>query len=226
MAINTKYSVILDAARVDHEMASAHELNPEGVSLYKGDPEEDLSEVAPYLFSCIEKPQFLNWVVTTGWGKAWGVFAMSNVGFNELHRHFRRFLMVKTEDGVQLYFRFYDPRVLRIFLPTCDSLQLREFFGPVSKFVCEDEDPAFALIFFHDNTKLVTQRIPSKELFTTIEKEVIEQNQPKAISPEENIVTNPATIKTKESSSTDLEKTPETPTNEDPEKPKSRFKFY
>ncbi len=226
MAINTNYSVILDAARLEREILNALELNPEGISLYKGQPEEDLSDVAPYLFSCIEKPQFLNWAFNNGWGKAWGVFALANNDFNALHRHFRRFLMVKTEDGLQLYFRFYDPRVLRIFLPTCDSMQLREFFGPVSKFVCEDEDPEFALIFFHDNTKLITQRVPAKEIFNEIDQEKTVKYIPKDDSVVEKAASAAPNIETKENINTEQNQTPEAPNNEDPDKPKSRFKFY
>ncbi len=230
MAINTNYSVILDAARMEHEMAIAQKLNSEGVSLFREDP-EDLAEVAPYLFNCIEKSQFYNWVLNTGWGKAWGIFCITTIDFNELRRHFRRFLMVKTEDGLQLYFRFYDPRVLRIFLPTCDAFQLREFFGPITRFICEDEDPEFALVFFHDNTKLITQRVPVREIFTDISYEKItplSTKEPK--EEEENIVSEQPKIEpkieTKEKGSDDINKSPEPPSNDDPEKPKSRFKFY
>ncbi len=214
MAITTTYSVILDAARLEHEIEKAHELNRGGLSLYKGEPEEELSNVAPYLFSCSEKPQFINWVIDTGWGKAWGIFALSKAELIELLRHLRRFLMVKTEDGLQLYFRFYDPRVLRVFLPTCDIDQLREFFGPISKFVCEDEDPEFALIFSHDNTKLITQRIPAKEIFVTVLPFV-------KVLPFEKV----EPLTEQENASTEENKTPETPKDDNPDKPK-RFKFY
>ena len=64
-----------------------------------------------------------------------------------------------------MYFRFYDPRVLRIFLPTCDAAQLKEFFGPVAHFICEDEDPAFGLVFSLEQGKLKTEKVPVKELF-------------------------------------------------------------
>jgi hypothetical protein len=72
--------------------------------------------------------------------------------------------MVQTEDKEELYFRFYDPRVLRIFLPTCDEDQLNEFFGPVDYFVCEDEDPAFALAFTLKDGELKTERMPKEDL--------------------------------------------------------------
>jgi hypothetical protein len=38
-----------------------------------------------------------------------------------------------------MYFRFYDPRVLRIFLPTCDQDQLLTFFGRIRSFWTENE---------------------------------------------------------------------------------------
>lgn len=225
MSINTKYSVILDAARLEHEMEAAHRLNPEGLSLYKGQPEEELSEVAPYLFSCYGNSTFLNWVLDNGWSKSWGIFILSDKELNELHRHFRRFLMVKTEDGRQLYFRYYDPRVLRIFLPTCDAVQLREFFGPISKFICEDEDPAFALIFFHDNMKLITQRIPAKEIFSTIGKEKPVE-QAKNTSDDKNNAIQSADLKTEDTPTPPgKNKTPETQKEQDSDKPR-KFRFY
>jgi hypothetical protein len=76
-----------------------------------------------------------------------------------LYKHFRKFLIVKTEEGDELYFRFYDPRVLRIFLPSCDKEQLKEFFGPVSYFVCEDEDPGTGLIFSLEKNVLKTEKV-------------------------------------------------------------------
>ena len=67
--------------------------------------------------------------------------------------------MVLTEDGKTLYFRFYDPRVLRMFLPTCAPEQLAEFFGPVESFYVEDEDPARALRFSLEAGALKTETV-------------------------------------------------------------------
>ncbi|HEY2399507.1 MAG TPA: S1 RNA-binding domain-containing protein, partial [Steroidobacteraceae bacterium] len=41
------------------------------------------------------------------------------------------------EQGKRLLFRFYDPRVLRPFLPSCEAGQMREMFGPVEHFAVE-----------------------------------------------------------------------------------------
>ena len=44
----------------------------------------------------------------------------------------------------QPWFRFYDPLVLRVFLPTCTPRQRQDFFGEFEGFVVEDERAAVA----------------------------------------------------------------------------------
>jgi hypothetical protein len=36
-------------------------------------------------------------------------------------------------------FRYYDPRVLEVFLPACSAAQRKEFFGPVQHFYAESD---------------------------------------------------------------------------------------
>lgn len=152
----SKY-IILDAARMADEIDTAKSINKNFASLYRGKSEEYLSTVAPYLFNHNNLPEFEQWYFGKGWGDSWGVLVYTLETMKYLHKHFRKFLMVKTEDGEELYFRFYDPRVLRIFLTTCDRQQLKEFFGPVDYFICEDENPAFGFIYSLDNGLLKTE---------------------------------------------------------------------
>jgi len=56
-------------------------------------------------------------------------------------------VMVKTEAGQEMYFRFYDPRVLRAFLPVCTPQEAKEFFGPVRSFLVEARHGATLLRF-------------------------------------------------------------------------------
>jgi hypothetical protein len=138
-------------------------------SLYRGTSNEKLSGVAPYLFQFAHPTPFSNWFLKSGWGDSWGLMVKSSWPLPELHKHFRKFLMVQTEDGQELYFRFYDPRVLRIFLPTCDAVQIRELFGEaIDAFVMEDEDPAFALRFRHENGILKTERFPVADIIAAL----------------------------------------------------------
>jgi hypothetical protein len=49
--------------------------------------------------------------------------------------------MVEAEDAREkMYFRYYDPRVLRAFLPMATPRQRSELFGDLSLFLYEDEN--------------------------------------------------------------------------------------
>jgi hypothetical protein len=53
----------------------------------------------------------------------------------------RTLLRVRDEAGRTLLFRFYDPRVLRAYLPTCTATEWQSVFGPVHQLICSaDED--------------------------------------------------------------------------------------
>jgi hypothetical protein len=102
----------------------------------------------------------------------------SSLPIFELHKHFRKFLLVSTEEGKQLYFRFYDPRVLRIFLPTCNPAQLVEFFGKgIDYIIVEDEDPAFALRFRVENGVLKQNRFAAAELIAGLPEAKLPQQE-------------------------------------------------
>lgn len=205
--------LLFDAARAEMNLYTAQELNPNNQSLYRGSAVEDLAGIAPYLFTIKPNTPFADWYFKEGWNNSWGTLLSTNASFDDIYKHFRKFLMVKTEDGEQLYFRFYDPRVLRIFLPTCDRQQLVEIFGPVIKFFCEDEDPDFVLVFYHDNTKLITERVRASEmapeLAATTEQQIISVEDGKT-------GTEPP----------DPEKENKTPPKQNPDERKPRFRFY
>ncbi len=156
---------LLDAARMKHMILIALEYSSQNSSLYRGRSEEALSEFAPYLFEVKPESGLAEFIPSKGWGKSWGVLINSTATFEMLYKHFRKFLLVMTEGDKQLYFRFYDPRVLRIFLPTCNSNQLIEFFGPVKQFIMEDENPEFVLRFWLENGLLKQDKIEASAFF-------------------------------------------------------------
>jgi len=102
-------------------------------SLYLGTAQEDYWAIAPYLFH-VGAP-VLDWILADLWTEPWGIFVVAHEDFAALRRHFRRFLLVRSPEGEQWYFRYYDPRVLASFLPTCSEGQLTELFGPVRAFI-------------------------------------------------------------------------------------------
>jgi len=96
-------------------------------------------------------------------GNHWGVFAIALDDLPVLRRHFRKFLIVHDSEGAPMYFRYYDPRVLRVYLPTCTPEELNTVFGPVSSYVLEGQDPNTLLRFTLDSGSLKQQAQRLKE---------------------------------------------------------------
>jgi len=138
--IEPQIYAILDAARDEKIYPMILESGVDFFCLYRGEKAEILADVAPYLLKLERKSTFTERLIKNCWGKSWGIFLESPASLRELRQHFRSFLMVHDEGGKPLYFRFYDPRVLRVYLPTCNSAELKTLFGPVKNFHVEDED--------------------------------------------------------------------------------------
>jgi len=130
---------ILDAARDERIYPKIVSSRNESVCLHPGEKAEELAWVAPYLVALERKDNLTRWILDNGWGNSWGIYVRSNASFSELKRHFRSLLTVYDEEGRSLYFRYYDPRVLRVYLPTCNAEEINTFFGPVGLFILEDE---------------------------------------------------------------------------------------
>jgi hypothetical protein len=139
--------VVLDAARDIKILALLMQSKEEHQSLYEGVQGAKLSQVAPYLVKLGKDSLLLGSLLLEGWGKSWGVYLTCTSEFQEVRRHLRRFLEVQLPDGKQVYFRFYDPRVLRVFLPTCNADEVNQFFGPIKHYLSENEKPDSLLQF-------------------------------------------------------------------------------
>jgi hypothetical protein len=138
---------ILDGARDERIYPAVQQFEGEVCCLYRGELDADLASAAPYLLQLGRDAPFTTWLVNQGWGDSWGVFLHSAAPLDELRRHFRRFLMVHDHTGKPMYFRYYDPRVLRVYLPTCNTSELNTLFGPVNSYFAEDENPDTLLEF-------------------------------------------------------------------------------
>ncbi|MGA2137035.1 MAG: DUF4123 domain-containing protein [Bryobacteraceae bacterium] len=139
---------VLDAAR-DRSIVELLEddLDCEYQCLYDGKSATDLAAWAPYLVSLSPESPLLNVLVERGWGQSWGVYLTSAKSLEEVRRHLRHFLIVTMANGKEGYFRFYDPRVLRVYLPACTPEEAKAFFGPIDAYLMEAEKPQQLLRF-------------------------------------------------------------------------------
>ena len=149
---------VLDGASVPDLLDQLDQWQPEFVCLYRGELKPDLAEVAPYLVRLEPGSEIAEWILSEGWGNHWGIFAITGAGLQTLRQHLRRFLTVYDENGKPLLFRFYDPRVMRVYLPTCNAEELAAIFGPVTSYLLEDESSKASLRFRSADGKLITQQ--------------------------------------------------------------------
>lgn len=148
---------VLDCARDERIFPALQASRLEYLSLYAGQLPETLKRAAPHMVELAPGYRFTRPLLEMGWGHSWGIFIRTREPLN-LRHHLRKFLRVQDEDGRHLVFRYYDPRVLRAFLPTCDATQLKALFGVVGSYVTEDRHGGALMEFTFDGRKLLQRR--------------------------------------------------------------------
>jgi hypothetical protein len=150
--------LLLDAARSPEIAPTIQQLADEWTTLWDMSEEaEELLTVAPYLVRWKPGSPFAEWLLQNGWGQSWGVFLTLRVQtpLEQLRRHFQSLLLAQVENEPHhYYFRFYDPRVLRVFLETCTLEQAQQFFGPVRAFLCEGANQAEMILYELKNNEV------------------------------------------------------------------------
>ena len=120
---------ILDACDTPAVPARLRLLPPEkGGCLWSGEAREKYWGVAPWL-ARVDVP-LLDWVRATLWAEPWGLFVEARATADVLRKHLRRQLIAEDANGKRMYFRFYDPRVLRTYLRTATPAERADLFGP------------------------------------------------------------------------------------------------
>ena len=107
-------------------------------SLFQGPQAESLAHVAPYFFAVDPVSDFLHFW-DQALGKNAGILFTSKESPDQIYAHLRSMFIVRDEEDREFFFRYYDPRVFRAYLPTCTAEELSEFFGPASHFLVENE---------------------------------------------------------------------------------------
>jgi hypothetical protein len=133
---------VLDGAR-DRRIEPMVRLSRlEHTCLYTGKLSARMQAAAPYVVHLARDARFTRELLEASWGKSWGFFTIVpvDVTLEQHRRHFKNLLRVKDESGRTLMFRFYDPRVLRLYLPTCTGDEAKQFFGPIPKIIVESAD--------------------------------------------------------------------------------------
>jgi hypothetical protein len=142
---------IVDASRDERIWPLLNRSGAHYGCLFEGTRAQSLAIWAPYLVQLPKSSALLEALVREGWGKHWGIYLTSLAPFEIVLAHLRQWLWVQTETKERLYFRFYDPRILKVFLPTLTVTEQQLWFGPVRRWLLEDE---------HGNEGKVLEYVP------------------------------------------------------------------
>jgi len=150
---------ILDGARDPRIRNWVRDTRAPAWCLFRGDLPPELEDAAPWLLRLVPGQPYVEQFFARGWQQAWGILLTCRAPSRDLRRHLRHFFLARTEDGRRLLFRYYDPRVLRIYLPTCTPAELEQFFGPISAMAAEGAEPGLLHVFRRGATGLDHRRV-------------------------------------------------------------------
>lgn len=117
-AIEQSYA-LLDAAKTSNLVEKLNASGLEFRCLFKGQAEQELSDVAPYLVSLREDDNLTRTLFTGPkgchglWHAEAGIFLRSALPFETLWQHLRKFTRVQNSSGKWYYFRYWEPAVAR-----------------------------------------------------------------------------------------------------------------
>lgn len=157
--------MIVDGARTIEIFRMLLACHLEYACLYSGQLAPELEIAAPYLVQLDHGYRDTHRLIRLAWGNSWGVFLKSGTSLKKLRRHLRELLIVQDTSGNRLVFRYYDPRVLRVYLPTCNAGELRTFFGPIESFWTEGEDSEDMLEFCFRGGRVQQRRLALDERY-------------------------------------------------------------
>ncbi len=150
----TPLFALIDAARDPRIYEALKDVGEDARCLFRGALPPVLAKAAPYLIRFRLDFPFGFLFSKYGWGHSWGVPLQSAKSMDALFQHFRRLLTVSGPEGQRLLFRFYDPRVLRLYLPTCTPEELKAVFGPVDVYYVEPVESESGRAFYREGGRL------------------------------------------------------------------------
>lgn len=137
---------VVDGASVPALLAKLEEYEPKHSCLFRGELPFDLAEAAPYLIKLEEDNEFTYWLLSESAKEPCCIYAQTTVidDFIALRKHFRSFLRVEAPDKKKLLFRYYDPRVFKTYLPTCNHKENKVMFKHIDSYLLlNDDDQSF-----------------------------------------------------------------------------------
>ena len=142
---------ILDGARDEQIEPMVRSSKLPHDCLYREPLTDDLRAAAPHIIELKPNARFTQRLLELGWGQSWGIFLIAPppATLAMVRSSYRKINRVQNPSGQTVFFRYYDPRVLRTYLPTCRPAEVKAVFGPVKEIVMEGEKTSQLQCFKH-----------------------------------------------------------------------------
>ncbi len=121
---------ILDAAKVTNLPELLERSTLEHRCLFKGTAYDEMKDVAPWIVRLEGRETFTRYLFTRSdapwhlWDAEPGIYVLSHEKLDDLWRHFRKFTRLKDESAKWLYWRFWEPEVIRSIVRHYDESEL------------------------------------------------------------------------------------------------------
>ena len=135
---------ILDAAKVFGLDAAIASSGLDHRCLFKGQAQEDLGAVAPWIVALRDDATFTRHLFSHAktkelpwfyWALQPGLYLRSAASIDDVRKHFRRFTRVPDENGKWFYLRFWEPRWISTLLRDMNKDDRTDFFGPTVRII-------------------------------------------------------------------------------------------
>lgn len=113
-------------------------LTPDAECLFRGKAKEDLGDQTAWIARIDGRGPLLDWLIDEVHGRSMVSFVTSELTVSRLAVHLRKFTKSRDAKGTEHFFRFYNPKVMRQYLPVFDAVQLATFFRSISSCIVED----------------------------------------------------------------------------------------
>ena len=153
---------ILDCA-VDPSLYDQIDALPSGRSacLFEGNLAPKVRAASPHLIELSATDPLSKLWRSQGWGKNWGILLTSEEPLMTVRRRLRHFTQVKLPDGAgPVMFRFWDPRVFRVYMPKVDAADAPAWFSDIDRYIVETEDGKGSLRFSLNGERVAIQPGP------------------------------------------------------------------
>lgn len=129
--------------------------------LLKGELDDATRRMSPYLIPLGDDGDAMTrWLLRRIGRRPIGVFCEADCGRQLLLEQVRRLLTVRTPEGDDVMFRFYDPTVFSVLVPSFNRKQLMEIFGPALAWSHLDYEHRCRTRYSLRNKRLIVEQEP------------------------------------------------------------------